>query len=99
MEPFTTPGCDNVTVEDDVTVISSAPKPYVNVSAYTAPTEQHSDLTKLFYSWNEFDRSFDDARKRQYSYVSFRNPARGVVQFYLMVASKDCNAGINNLVF
>jgi hypothetical protein len=56
-------------------------------------------LTKLFYSWNEFDRGFDDARKRQYSYVSFRNPARGVVQFYLMVASKDYNAGINNLVF
>jgi len=53
MEPFTTPGCDNVTVEDDVTVISSAPKPYVSVSAYTAPTEQQPDLTKLSYSWSD----------------------------------------------
>ena len=48
MEPFSAPGCDNVTVESDVTVTSSAPEPYINVSAYTAPTEQYSDLTRIF---------------------------------------------------
>jgi len=63
MEPFTTPGCDNVTVEDDVTVISSAPKPYVSVSAYTAPTEQQSDLTKLSYFWNVFGRGNNRAHR------------------------------------
>jgi hypothetical protein len=37
LEPLAAPGCDNVTVEWNVTIQPSDSKPYVNVSIHTAP--------------------------------------------------------------